>query len=328
MPFRINKIGPTTMDEWQRRMRAEKEAERKKKTESAEILKGYKGGVADADLKLKALREEERKKFADAQQNLHSYKAKEIEVPGGAAHKKQPRQSLPQANVQADAKAEAYKDPLEGMVFGSVQERAAALAAQAEAAASLNGSYSALDTSTTKYGGAQDLSEVETTSHHANDTTWAEPETIMEVPAPAESVKESTTTTTTTTTTTAETEIPSENMEQPPPKEAVSSYTPTAATAAAVEEEKKVESDPVPNEASSYHAIENHHHNKNMIPFRLDILFSFGLVTVQPVPETSRYMDAVQKIVQQALDNSSRDTAAVLDPSYTPFVKDQKVDGK
>jgi hypothetical protein len=312
------------MDEWQRRMRAEKEAERKKKTESAEILKGYKGGmIADADLKLKALREEDRKKVADAQQNLHSYKAKEIgEVPGATANKKQPRQSLP--NVQADATAQAYKDPLEGMVFGSVQERAAALAAQAEAAAaaaSLNGSFSAFDQSaTTKYSAAQDLSEVET-SHHVDDGTLEDPETITEV-APPETTKE--------TAPVMETELSSENMEQP--IEAVSSYTPTTTAAAvSVEEEKKVESDPVSEQVAPDHVIESinhtnlHDNNNNKIPVRLDILFSFGLVTGQPVPETSRYMDAVQKIVQQALDNSSRDVA--LDPSHAPFVKDQKVDG-
>lgn len=123
------------MEEWQRRMRAEKEAERKKKTESAELLRGYRGGVNDEELKRRTLREEERRKTMDAQQNLHNYK-------GLAAIERLQQQQNAKKHQQAAThpvpvnagSSSSNKDRLAGLEFTSVSDRAAALAAAAEAA--------------------------------------------------------------------------------------------------------------------------------------------------------------------------------------------------
>lgn len=192
------------MEEWQRRQRAEKEAARKKKTESAELLRGYRGGVNDEELKLRTLREEERRKTIDAQQHLHNYKGvggvneedlklralreeerrKAMEAEqnlhnykgvggvneeelklralkeeerrktmdaqqnlhqynGTAAveqqllqQQKNPKKQTEDANlpVPVNAGSASNKDHLAGVDFGSVSDRAAALAAAAEAA--------------------------------------------------------------------------------------------------------------------------------------------------------------------------------------------------
>jgi hypothetical protein len=72
---------PMNMEEWQRRIRADKEKERQQKSQSAEILQSYRGGVKDEDLKLSALRQEEREKHLDAERLMHSYQNNErIEV--------------------------------------------------------------------------------------------------------------------------------------------------------------------------------------------------------------------------------------------------------
>jgi hypothetical protein len=63
------------MEEWQRRMRAEKDAARKKKTEAASVLQNYRGGVKEEELKLTTIRKEERKKQEEAAKNLHSYRS-------------------------------------------------------------------------------------------------------------------------------------------------------------------------------------------------------------------------------------------------------------
>lgn len=69
---------PTTMEDWQLRLRAQKEQDRKLKTETAEMLRGYRGGVKEDDLKLSALKMEDRKKQQDAERILRDYRAKEF----------------------------------------------------------------------------------------------------------------------------------------------------------------------------------------------------------------------------------------------------------
>lgn len=62
------------MEEFQLRLRAQKEEERQKKTETTKNLHQYRGGVAEEGLKLKALRDEDRKKQQDAERLLRSFR--------------------------------------------------------------------------------------------------------------------------------------------------------------------------------------------------------------------------------------------------------------
>jgi hypothetical protein len=122
------------MEEWQRRVKAEKDAARKKKSESSELLHGYRGELRDEELKLKKLREEERQRQLDAERNLHSYQAKELEGIKAMEHKA----ARNQQPIHADAASSAAKDYMDGfnvLAAGSVSERAAAFSSPTASAA-------------------------------------------------------------------------------------------------------------------------------------------------------------------------------------------------
>ena len=63
-----------TAEEFARRLKAEKQRDRNQKNESAQLLRGYRGGVKDDELKLKALKEEDRRKQQDAANLLRGYR--------------------------------------------------------------------------------------------------------------------------------------------------------------------------------------------------------------------------------------------------------------
>jgi len=63
-----------TAEEFQRRMKAEKDRQKQQKNQSAQFLHGYRGGVKEDEMKLRALKEEERKKQLDAENNLRGYR--------------------------------------------------------------------------------------------------------------------------------------------------------------------------------------------------------------------------------------------------------------
>jgi hypothetical protein len=64
-------------EDFQRRLKAQKDSDRKKQLDAQTLLQGYRGSVTGEDLKLKAMKEEERKKNLDAERLLHSYQKKE-----------------------------------------------------------------------------------------------------------------------------------------------------------------------------------------------------------------------------------------------------------
>ena len=62
---------------------------------------------------------------------------------------------------------------------------------------------------------------------------------------------------------------------------------------------------------------------------RLDILFSFGLLTASNEPVFTNYMNAVETIVKRTLVNDAALAELVwYDPVYPPFVQEYKTDGK
>lgn len=64
-------------DAWQAQQRAQKDQERKAKTEAAAALQGYRrSGLSEEETKLAALREQERLQKLDAEQQLHGYRSK------------------------------------------------------------------------------------------------------------------------------------------------------------------------------------------------------------------------------------------------------------
>ena len=149
------------MEEWQRRLKAEKEAERQKKNQSADMLRGYRGGDVEeakrqkaakeearrkkeeaqkalqeykgSDMeevrKLKALKEEEMKKKLDAQSMLHDYKAKEIDE--FQIKKRENRSNQQQYDGLTPVNREDTSHEDEDFPSISVSERAAWLASMA-----------------------------------------------------------------------------------------------------------------------------------------------------------------------------------------------------
>lgn len=285
------------MEEWQRQQKAEKEAERKKKMESAEMLQGYRGGVKEEDLKLKALRDEERKRHQDAAANLHSYQAKEIKtIP------KTPKQGGPQTqdfptpvNVGSDGNA---SDPLAGIVAGSVSERAAALAAaglSSEAESPVSAAVDETKVMTDSPVLVEFPPDVESAAAAAvTDSPVMVPPVTDEAPFPASSSGVEAEPTTTSAVDTLEAPLATNGFATD--SAATNTSTRTTATAAVPPSE----------------------------PIRLDILFSFGLVTVLRQPDLTNYMNAVEKIVGTALSQSDEEVlgGVTFDPSKKrPFVK-------
>jgi hypothetical protein len=62
---------------------------------------------------------------------------------------------------------------------------------------------------------------------------------------------------------------------------------------------------------------------------RLDVLFSFGLLTASDTPVFTNYMNSVEQIVKRTITNDEGLSRFVwYDPVYPPFVQDYTTDGK
>ena len=77
-------------DAWQAQQRAQKEEERKAKTDAAAALQGYRrSNLSEEETKLAALREQERIQKLNAEQQLHGYRGKLSEEESKLAAQKQ-----------------------------------------------------------------------------------------------------------------------------------------------------------------------------------------------------------------------------------------------
>lgn len=313
------------MEEWQRRMKAEKNAERQKKTESAEILRGYRGELHDEDLKSKALREEERKRHLDAQQNLHSYKGAQLEG-GGKPKEQRPEQHYP--TPVNSGQHDVTRDLMEGIVTGSVSERAAALAASAGAG------FEPLVTPTMSQQQVQQHAFVAASADDAvdDDDVDDDDDDNFGPAMPASPALE---------TSSIPVFAPTDDLfavqrpvDEPilytPPVDPLSittAFVPPTSKAVVLPNSTSLEEPAdaaTPNmETSMTPAAPNGTTLPTLI--RLEVLFTFGLVTVQSQPEMASYMAAVSSIVTKSLNTGSN--AIIYDPSYAPFVRDMQWDG-
>ena len=290
------------------KLKKDKETERQKKLESASMLQGYRGGVAEEDLKLKALREEERKGREDAERTLHSYQAKEVKtIPKERKSMGPPTAAYP---TPVNAGSEKNHDYLAGIEFGNVSERAAALSAAADS--------SVLDTSTTKTVVAKSdapPSAMVGPSADSTISTQQEVATVSDSPLLVDVPQMIDSPVMVSPTTMAEDEIVAVEMMPP-----------------------SLEQEPAPT-AINGSATTTYHNGlaATIVPaptitaaeasVRFDVLFSFGLVTVHQDPTLTSYMAAVQNIVSTALQNK-KDGNIVFDPCYGPFVRDKQWDTK
>jgi hypothetical protein len=331
-------LAPMNMEEWQRKLKAEKEAARQKKSESAEILHGYRGDLKDDELKLKAIRDEERKKAQDAQQILHNYKGSQL--PDGVKSKEQRTEQHFPTPVNA-GQGPHRDDVLDAIVQGSVSERAAALAAAAAAesasavlsvpipsTSSSSRNSAALDASN---GATPIQGNVHASVQADDDDDYDEEEedeeddfgpslqpvqntpvgndpSMLQYPPPSELSTPPIASTTTNTT-----PLVLEKIEQ-------------KTTSTPIEESVMVEKPldaMISNGTSSATTLEI---STPLQLQRMDILLAFGLVTISSPPNLESYMTAVQKIATTAIQDNNEE-GATMDPNFPPYVKDTKWDG-
>jgi hypothetical protein len=307
---------PMNMEEWQRKLKAEKDSARQKKTESAEILRGYRGELNDDELKLKALREDDRKKSQDAQAILHNYKGMQIQEGLTKSKEQRPEQHFP-TPVNAGNGTAARDDVLSGIVLGSVSERAAALAAAAANAPVPTPSPSILSR-TIPESTLADIPTSGVDNNHDDDNEDDEDDDYGPS-LPTNPISP-----------------PLDNPSALQPaivdpllgESTQSNYTPTAAgiepTSVGIEESVMVEK-----EQMLIHVpptlVENVSPVTSLL-HRVDVLFAFGLVTMQTQPNIDSYMTAVQSIVTQSLSNEECTT--IINPLHPPYVKDLEWDCK
>ena len=297
------------MEEWQRRMRAEKDAERKKKMESSEILRGYRGGVKEEDLKLAALKQADRQKQLDAEQNLHSYRGKD--EPG--ATRKRPERHDPQ-HPYPPVTMDPGVDPLQEIVPGSVSAKAATFNSPAN------------DTQQQQQGdlGRMAMSGV-----------------IDAVPAPSLATEE----------VVVEQSTDEKKVEQEPAQEqlqadddnvVLQSGTSLGDFVAPSSESTAFEADyfaastpdsappvdaPVTREATTAYTqldASQQQQQQQQQDARLDVHFSFGIITATTNPGFAAYMTAIEQVVTTALTGQA---GVLFKPEFGPFVTNQHWDG-
>jgi hypothetical protein len=308
------------MEEWQRKLKAEKDAARQKKTESAEMLRGYRGEIKDDDLKLKVLREEERKRQLDAQQNLHNYKNTQLQDVISKPKGQRPEQHYP-TPVNAGENS-ASKDVLDGIVMGSVSERAAVFDANPSAGELVSAptdEQQYTSTATAAPVSAPDTAEDDDDDDDYGPTAAPSTDPVGTDPfAAASSLKDP-----------LAGELPSEKPLEDPtssalgkPIEAASQTVEPPIAIPAMQPEVPLVS---PSVADMPVATAKNGLTTATSSTQIEALFSFGLVTIRSQPELTSYMKAVQSIAVI----SSRESKGqfVYESSNMPFVKDLQWDG-
>ncbi len=291
------------MEEWQRKLKAEKDAARQKKSESAEILHGYRGDLKDDELKLKATRDEERKKAQDAQQILHNYKG--TQLGDGVVSKSKEQRTEQHFPTPVNAGQGPHRDGvLDAIAPGSVSERAAALAAAAADGASSipipassthsksrNATTADASTSVPVDDDDDDDDEFGPSLQPTSNTPLMNDSTGLQHPASS---------------------LLNDVTQQPPVV-----LTP-------IEESVMVEKslEVISNGATTVEGI-----TAKQLLQRIDVLLAFGLVTISSPPNLESYMKAVQTIATKSIQECSNAEGATLDPNCPPYVQDTKWDG-
>jgi hypothetical protein len=272
------------MDEWNSRMRAQKEQERKKKTESAEILRGYRGGdLSEEDRKLAAIKLEDRRKQEEAERILREYRETHVEE-RERRHRKD--QNYPHPPVMAKR-----EDQIE---FESVAAKAAQFdspgkSSSFESPRKLGGLYGHLGESEVMDESScrqADDREREVTPHESS--TDPVPDELKELEYSV----------------TGSPELAEENEQEG--------------------DEKKIDLiDPELVSASDPPLL----HHPTVV--RLDVNFSFGLITTSVKPLLDTYMLAVEEVVRKTLEDHPHLAQRVsYNPTFGPFVQDCVKDGR
>jgi len=283
------------MEEWNLRMRAQKEQERQKKTESAEILRGYRGGVKEDDMKLTTLRQEERRKQEEAERILHGYRETHVEE-RERRQRKDPDYPYPPIVAKHDdeiafqegsvaAKAAQFdspqRDPTSGpskYMNADVSKMELPNPPMAETDKD-DSDYEFVHAAAPNYPG----SEAPLTGS-AQDAGISESKLLEEPALPIDPIDED--------------DVPDE------------------------EEKKAVDPDPALVSPSEPPLL----HHPTVV--RLDVNFSFGLITLATKPLLDSYMLAVDEVVRDTLESNAHLAHHITyNPKFGPFVQDCSDDG-
>jgi hypothetical protein len=284
------------MNDWQYQLKAQKDEERKKQQEAADMLRNHRGGVKEDDSKRAAQRAEERKKQQEAERMLHEYRGK-----SNGETKARPVRQDP-AHPPPVNTTEKQDEPQ--IAPGSVSAMAA----------NFKGAYMA------------DVQVPMTASESPKSFTDESPPAAQEETLEEETLEEETT-----------------GME-PAPEEVVVVVDPVPETGAFIEapasvEPKSMDTTPVevleepvimPTEIKQVVETQDAPLVGYPTVVRLDVLFSFGLVTKKKAkPTFAGYLVATEDIVKVTLQaNIELAEHVSYDSAYGPFVKEYKMDGR
>lgn len=116
---------------------------------------------------------------------------------------------------------------------------------------------------------------------------------------------------------------------QPNQKSSPGQNAPLKLVAATLDDQPEKEETPVVKETPPEDIIGDELLSNPSNVVRLDVLFSFGLLTSSDKPVFTNYMDAVEKIAKKTVSTDDKINEFVwYDPVYPPFVQDYKTDGK
>jgi hypothetical protein len=333
-PFRPPPIHcPVTMDEWQNRLRAQKKQDRENKSQSAEILHNYRGGIKDEDEIQKKIRLEEQQKKKDAEQFLRSYRP-DADAVDSHVPKRETCVSSPTkfgGPLSEVVHARGKDDPRNSITAGAVSSIAANFTGSSTRTSPhtpskpMRATWERPDPPTEDDAakscsvGGLSGSFTDVGSYHSNDNNNNKDHEWVQV--------------------TSE-EIRSEGF-PPGPKETFSMALPVFDHKTATTNDLAVEdgSNPfldledttpenpaadVPTNTPFGGAA-----NKEAIISRSDISFSFGLISTTSQRSLDPYMQAVQGVVQSALaENAEMGEMITISTSDPPFVQSIQSDGK
>lgn len=288
-------------DEEYRRLKEEKEKERLKKIEAAEILKSHRGGVKEDDLKLAGLRKEDMRKKQEAASYLQSYR-------GTEPIESKARPQRDDVRYPSPVRINRDEDPFTSIEKGSVSAKAATLTMKG--------------------------TELSTTATMAPNNRNGETHMLdgfdISNPVPSPEQPELNPENPFVEASSAQMEAPVETDLSPSPpqepfllEEAINSTKETVVKIPEQQEVKVAESD------KSLSMPEALVKPPDDVPQRVDILFSFGLITPSSEPSLDTYMAATAEIIRNIADkNTSATTAFSLKPSLKPYVKETSWDGR
>lgn len=287
------------MEEWNLRMRAQKEQERKKKTESAEILRGYRGGdVSEEARKLAALKLEDRRKHEEAERILREYRETHVEERERRQRKDQDI-SLPPIVVKQEDLIEFESVAAKAAQFNSPGKAPAFESPRKMSSFRIQPSTSDVADKEEKGNDYEDGPGGKTlTLEPALEAAQVAPNAPDLSPAPsglAEGGKISAV-------------DGDEEYEEDDDDD----------------EEKKKDEVSDPGLASPGDPPLLHHPTV----VRLDVNFSFGLITTSAKPLLDTYMLAVEEVVRKTLEEHKHLSQRVsYNPTFCPFVQDCSNDG-